>query len=190
MKTVIQKIIWGCFFLGICGVALAEKYTLSVQPILPPDRLRQNYQPLADYLAEKTGHSFEIRTYRDFMVYWIKMKKPREMDFILDAAHFTDFRIKRKGYQVLAKLPDTVSFTVVTGEDAFVLDMEELIGKRIATMPSPGLGAVRLNQMFPNPMRLPVFIQVKDSVEAVDKVLAGQVDAAIIPARWSAATTH
>jgi len=103
------------------------------------------------------------------------------MHFVLDAAHFTDYRVKRKGYRVLAKFPDTVSFTVVTGEDSFILDMEELIGKRIATMPSPGMGAVRLNQMFPNPVRLPVFIQVKNSVEAVDKVLAGGVDAAIIP---------
>ena len=161
--------------------AQAANYNFIVQPVLPADQIRKNYQPLVDYLSQQTGHTFSVKAYRDFMVYWIRMQKAKDMHFVLDAAHFTDYRVKRKGYRVLAKFPDTVSFTVVTGEDSFILDMEELIGKRIATMPSPGMGAVRLNQMFPNPVRLPVFIQVKNSVEAVDKVLAGGVDAAIIP---------
>ena len=103
------------------------------------------------------------------------------MDFILDAAHFTDFRIKRKNYHVLAKFPDTVSFTVVTNEENFVFDMEELVAKRIATMASPGLSAVRLNAMFPNPMQIPISVQANDSVDAVNKVLDGSVMAAIIP---------
>ncbi len=159
----------------------AAHYNFIVQPVLPAEQIRKNYQPLVDYLSQQTGHTFSVKAYRDFMVYWIRMQKGKDMDFVLDAAHFTDYRVKRKGYRVLAKFPDTVSFTVVTGEDSFVLDMEELIGKRIATMPSPGMGAVRLNEMFPNPVRLPVFVQVKDSLEAVDRVLAGEVDAAIIP---------
>jgi len=109
------------------------------------------------------------------------MQKGKDMHFIFDAAHFTDYRIQRKGYKALVKLPDEVSFTVVTKEDNLIFDMEELISKRIATMPSPGLGAVRLNQMFPNPVRLPIFIQASDSIDAINKVLDGSVDAAIIP---------
>jgi hypothetical protein len=103
------------------------------------------------------------------------------MDFVLDAAHFTDYRVQRKGYKVLVKFPDTVSFTVVTGENNFVFDMEELISKKIATMASPGMGAVRLNSMFPNPVRLPFYIEASDSVDAVQKVIDGRADAAIIP---------
>lgn len=161
--------------------AIAAKYSLAIQPVLPAKQIEKNYLPLAQYLSKKTGHTFTITSYRDFLSYWIKMKRGKDMDFVLDAAHFTDFRIKRKGYRAIVKLPDTVSFTVVTGEDNFVFDMEELISKRIATMPSPGLGAVRLNSMFPNPVRLPFFIQASDSIDAVNKVLDGSVDAAIIP---------
>jgi hypothetical protein len=109
------------------------------------------------------------------------MKKSKDIHFVLDAAHFTDFRIQRKGYSPIVKLPNTVSFTVVTNEDNFVFEMEELISKRIATMSSPSLGAVRLNEMFPNPVRLPFYIQVTNSIDAVNKVLDGSVDAAIIP---------
>ena len=103
------------------------------------------------------------------------------MHFVLDAAHFTDYRVQRKGYKVLAKFPDTVSFTVVTGEENFVFEMDELISKRIATMASPGMGAVRLDSMFPNPVRLPFYIEASDSVDAVKRLYDGDVDAAIIP---------
>ena len=161
--------------------AFAEKYNLAVQPVLPAKQIALNYQPLAEYLSAKTGHEFVITPYRDFLSYWVKMKRGKDMHFILDAAHFTDFRNQRKGYKTLAKFPNTVSFTVVTSEDNFVFDMEELISKRIATMSSPSLGAVRLNEMFPNPVRLPFYIQVNDSLDAVNKVLDGSVDAAIIP---------
>jgi len=152
-----------------------------VQPILPAKQVELNYQPLAEYLSIKTGHEFVITSYRGFLTYWVRMKKGKDMHFILDAAHFTDFRLQRNDYKVLVKLPETVSFTVVTSEDNFIFEMEELISKKIATMPSPSLGAVRLNEMFPNPSRLPFIIQASDSVDAVNRVLDGSVDAAIIP---------
>ncbi|UCB54924.1 MAG: PhnD/SsuA/transferrin family substrate-binding protein [Thiotrichales bacterium] len=161
--------------------ARAENYFLSVQPVLPPDQIVQNYQPLVKYLSNKTGHIFTVKSYRNFLTYWARMQKAEDMHFILDAAHFTDYRVKRKDYRVLAKFPDTVSFTVVTGEENFVFEMDELISKKIATMASPGMGAVRLNSMFPNPVRLPFYIEASNAVDAVNKVLEGYVDAAIIP---------
>ena len=163
------------------GTAVAETYILSVQPVLPRDQIQRNYQPLARYLSDKTGHTITIRAYRNFLTYWARMQKARDMHFVLDAAHFTDYRVQRKGYKVLAKFPDTVSFTVVTGEENFVFEMDELISKRIATMASPGMGAVRLDSMFPNPVRLPFYIEASDSVDAVKRLYDGDVDAAIIP---------
>ena len=109
------------------------------------------------------------------------MQKAEDMHFMLDGAHLTDYRVQRKNYKVLAKFPDTVTFTVVTSEENFVFEMEELISKKIASMASPGMGAVRLNNMFPNPVRLPFYIEASDSVDAVQRVLDGSVDAAIIP---------
>ena len=170
------------FLLGLISAkALAETYSFAIQPVLPPDQLEKNYRPLMNYLSNRTGHTFTVKTYRNFLTYWARMQKARDMDFILDAAHFTDYRVQRKNYRVLAKFPDTVSFTVVTGEDNFVFEMDELISKRIATMASPGMGAVRLIGMFPNPVRLPFYIEANNSVDAVTKVLEGYVDAAIIP---------
>jgi len=181
LKKLILRSIYLLLLCALSTGTIAGKYNIAVQPVLPKKQIEQSYLPLVKYLSEETGHEFSIIAYRNFLTYWIKMRKAKDMDFVLDAAHFTDYRINRKNYTAIVKLPDTVSFTVVTNEDNFVFDMEELISKRIATMPSPGLGAVRLNAMFPNPVRLPFYIQASDSIDAVNKVLNGTVDAAIIP---------
>ena len=110
-------------------------------------------------------------------------RKNKGFDLVLDAAHFTDYRIKNQGYTVLARLPDTVSFSIVTGEDSFILDTEELIGLRVATLPSPSLGSLRLEELFPNPMRIPHYIWEDNSTVAVESILSGKIDAAIIPTR-------
>lgn len=162
----------------------AAEYTLAIQPILPQEKLKKNFQPLADYLSKETGHTITITTQRNFLFYWTKMRKGKKgFDLVLDAAHFTDYRIKTQGYTVLAKLPDTVSFSIVTSENNFILDEEELIGLRVATMPSPSLGSLRLEELFPNPMRIPIYVWEPNTTVAVKNILSGKVDAAIIPTR-------
>lgn len=170
--------------LGHSTESQAAEYTLAIQPILPQQELKKRFQPLADYLSQETGQTITITTQRNFLFYWTKMRKHKKgFDLVLDAAHFTDYRIKTQGYTVLAKLPDTVSFSIVTSEDNFILDAEELIGMRVATMPSPSLGALRLEELFPNPVRTPIYIWERNTTVAVEKIITGNIDAAIIPTR-------
>jgi len=187
MNQRIANILPTLFLLAILShttVSQAAEYLLAIQPILPEAELKKNYKPLADYLSAETGHTITISTQRNFLFYWTKMRKRKKgFDLVLDAAHFTDYRIKKQGYTVLAKLPDTVSFSIVTGEDSFILDTEELIGLRVATMPSPSLGALRLESLFPNPMRIPFYIWEINTTVAIEKINSGEIDAAIIPTR-------
>ena len=170
--------------LGYSAKSQAAEYSLAIQPILPQEEIKKNYQPLADYLSKETGHTITIKTQRNFLFYWTKMRKGKKgFDLVLDAAHFTDYRIKAQGYSVLAKLPDTVSFSIVTSEENFIMDEEELIGLRVATMPSPSLGSLRLEELFPNPMRIPIYVWEPNTTAAIEKIVAGDIDAAIIPTR-------
>jgi phosphonate transport system substrate-binding protein len=162
-------------------VSHARTLNLIVQPILDPQRSIEFYQPLAEYLSKQTGEDIKIIAAVNFPAYWETMKKGKEYDIVMDAAHFTDFRRNRLGYTVLAKVPDTVSYSLVTDEEAMILDPEELIGKPIATMSSPGLGGIRLNEMFPNPLRQPIIMETPNSLAAVEKVKKGEAIAAIIP---------
>ncbi len=177
--------------LSYSAASQAAGYTLAIQPILPQKELKKRFQPLADYLSQEIGQTITITTQRNFLFYWTKMRRKKEgFDLVLDAAHFTDYRVKTQGYTVLAKLPDTVSFSIVTSEDNFILDREELIGLRVATMPSPSLGALRLEELFPNPVRTPFYIWEQNTTVAVEKILSGEIDAAIIPTRLASAYSN
>lgn len=160
--------------------ASAADYTLAVQPVLTPERTTEVYTPLADYLSERTGLNIRIETSRDFYSYWTRIKR-EEFDFVLDAAHFTGYRAKNMGYQVLAALPDTVSYSLVSGPDHLIFSADELVGQPVATMGPPSLGAIRLEQLFDNPMREPLFRTAGTASEAIDMVRSGRVLAAMVP---------
>lgn len=169
-------------FAASAGHVRAAELRLGIQPVLPPSELQAAYQPLADYLARATGSKVVIEPAGNFLAYWERMRRG-SYDLVLDAAHFTDFRVKRLGYHVLAKLPDTVSYALVTGEDVLLFDAQEMIGKTLATVPSPSLGGVRLSQMYPNPLRQPVIVETSNFQDALDKVKQGKAVGALVPTR-------
>jgi len=162
----------------------ASEFKLAIQPILPQQQLIDNFQPLADYLSKETGHTITIVTQRNFLFYWTKMRKKKKgFDLVLDAAHLTDYRVKNFDYTVLAKMPDTVSFSLVTRNDRLIFEVNDLIGLRVATMHSPSMGSVRLEALFPNPSRIPHYVYELNTTTAIEHIMSGETDAAIIPTR-------
>ena len=166
--------------LMFCSNSFATQYNFVVQPIYSPAKMKAIYQPMANYLNKETGHTFNIVTAKSFISYWAKMKKG-QYDLILDAAHFTDYRIKNMHYTVLAKIPDTVSFSLISHDEELVLNYNELIGKEVVTLPPPSLGSVRLAQMFPNPMRQPLISSSDSALDAIKNVKNRKYFAALIP---------
>ena len=159
----------------------AVEYKLAVQPVLPRNKIKFQYQALADYLSARSGESITLSTFSSFKSYFANMKRKRGFDMVLDAAHFTDYRIKRMGYTVLAKSPGTVSFSLVTDQKLLVFDADELIPYRVATMISPAMGGLRLKELYPDRSKSPVIVRASDSVDAVTRIKNGQVEAAMIP---------
>ena len=159
----------------------SAEYSLAVQPLLPPDKMEKIYTPLADYLSKKTGQTIKLSTFRSFTSYWSNMKRLKGFDMVLDGAHFTDYRVKKNQYKVLAKVPDTVSFTVVTRGDLFVFDVTELSSYRVATMIAPSMGGLLLMEMFPDTDKQPNIISSIDVDDCIKQIVDGHADAAIIP---------
>jgi len=160
--------------------AVADQYNLFVQPVQSQEATEKAFAPLASYLASQTGQTFRVRTTLNFVTYWQLMRRG-DFDLVLDAAHFTDYRVKKMGYEVLAKLPDTVSYSLVTDESNLLFDAEELIGKRVATAPSPSLGGVRLAQIYPNILRQPITVQTNNFADALNMLRNKQIAAALVP---------
>jgi len=188
-QGIIRNILIGIFLLTATMETQAAGLTLAIQPIMPEAQTRAAYQPLIDYLQQITGEPVQLVTSPNFLVYWQLMQR-KQWDLVFDAAHFTDYRVEKAGYKVLAKLPDTVSYTLATHPDLMVLETADLIGKRVASLPSPGLGAARLQEIFPNPMRQPEIIEAADADEAAALVESGKADAAMLPTRMLSVYTN
>lgn len=155
-------------------------YDMIVMPVMPAKELKKAYAPLTQYLSKTTGQKINLVTSPNYLAYWQRMKKG-EYDLVLDAAHLVDFRVKKLDYDVLAKVKDKVSFSIVSAGHNPILDPDELIGKQVACMVPPSRGGLQIDQYYPNLMRQPIKVQVDSFEEAVYKLNSGQVDAAVIP---------
>jgi ABC-type phosphate/phosphonate transport system substrate-binding protein len=154
---------------------------LVIQPIQSEQKTREIFQPLADYMQHITGQPVTLITYPNYISYWSETQKPNSYDIAFDAAHFIDYRDKNMDFTVLAKQPGIISISLIVPEDDLVFDPEELIGKKIATPGPPSIAAVRIDELFENPVRLPTIIEGTDSGHIMSLLLAGEVDAAMLP---------
>jgi len=174
-----------CAFFALLAVlparAADRDLVLAIQPILDEEQTRKAFQPLCDYLSGATGRNCTIFTSTHFYPYWEAARQGKDFNLVLDAAHFTDYRTKKLGFEVLAKIPDTVSYSLITRNTDFVIDPAELVGRRVATLGIPSIGAARLNSMFPKPARQPVTVEVNDSESGIKMLLENKVYAAILP---------
>lgn len=159
----------------------SKPLVLLVQPILSAQQTVRAFTPLCHYLGALAGRSCRVHVMPNFIAYWDRVRRNTGYDLVIDAAHFTDYRAQKFGFDVLAKIPDTVSYSLIVQEDNLIFDPIELTGKRIATLGPPSIGAARLAGMFPNPVRQPIIIEVDSAEEGMRRLLAGRVDAAILP---------
>lgn len=158
-----------------------DPLVLMVQPVLSMERSKEAYQPLADYIGKVTGRRCVVQAKANFFSYWETVRNPNGYDLVLDAAHFTDYRVQKSGFKILVKAPDTTGYSLVVPKDNRVTDPDELIGERIATMGLPSIGAAQLAALYPNPVRQPYIVEIPDAEIGIEMVLSKQVRAAILP---------
>lgn len=168
-------------FLGLSSSLQADGFRLAVPPFLPQAEMKAQYTKMTDYLSKSVGAPVDLITNSTYLGYWDVMRKGAGYELVLDNAPMIDFLVQRQNYTVLAKIAGVVSQSLVTRDDAAILDPQELIGKPVATIASPNLSALMLFQMFPNPLRLPDFKYANNAREAIDMVLKGKVAAALVP---------
>lgn len=161
--------------------AQAAEINFVVQPIFDATTIKKTYEPLAAYIAQATGKSVELKTTYDYPDYWLRIRAGKEFNLVFDGAFYADYRIKHQRHVPLAKIPGTVSHSLVAKSSASILDASELIGKKVASLTPPAPGGLVMAEMFPNPIRQPYIIPVRSSEEALKLLADGKVAAAIVP---------
>ena len=166
--------------LSIAGISNASELTLAVNLGLSPEQAAQRYTPLLRYLGEATGQRIQLKAYASSLAHWEMMRR-EDFDMVLDSPAFTAYRVAKMNYTVIGKMPDVLSFTLVSNVDDMMFEPHELIGRKVASQPSPSITALRLAEIYANPMRQPDFIAVDTHGEAVELVRKKQVAGAIVP---------
>jgi phosphonate transport system substrate-binding protein len=169
-----------CLTLGVARAELSE-LVLGVAPLLGEKETRAQFQPLCNYLASATRLPCRISTRPNFLSYWETMRRGKEYNLILDDAHFTDYRVQKMNYTVLAKIPDTVTYSLVVPRAARLDDPARLVGRRIATLGIPSMGAAQLNGLFPKPSKQPIPVEVDNAADGFALLRDDMVAAAILP---------
>lgn len=82
------------FLVTYAWSASAETFYRAVQPVLPKAQVEKAYAPLASYLSQATGHDIKIKASMNFLGYWETMRRSKDIYLFLNAAHFTDYRVK------------------------------------------------------------------------------------------------
>lgn len=168
-----------CFLLSWSAVK-ADELTLAVALGLSPQQAAQAYEPLVNYLAEATGKDIRLETSVNILAHWQLMRR-EAYDIVIDAPAFTAYRVVKMGYTVVAKLPDVLSFTLASHVDFGILDPTELIGRRVASQPSPALGALGLVNLFPDSVRQPHIVPVDTHVDAAQLAVDKRAVGAMLP---------
>lgn len=178
---VILALFASTFAAPLAHAANPPALVLGISPLLGETETRRQYQPLCDYLAVATKIPCRIVTRPNFLSYWETMRRGQVYNLILDDAHFTDYRIEKMGYTVLAKIPYTVTYSLAVPRAAELRDPARLVGRRIATLGIPSMGAALLNSLFPQPSKQPIPVEVNTAGKAFALLAAGKAEAAILP---------
>jgi len=163
--------------------ARAARIDLVVHAGRPAAETRAAFTPLARYVSAMTGEELRLVVPENVLAHWKASQAPRGPELVLDDGHFADYRVKRFGFAVLAKVAGLTGFSVVTGPETVLIEPEELYGERVATLPPPSLSALRLAELFPDSVRAPVLVEVSSYAQGIRSVVAGRAAAAVIPSR-------
>lgn len=173
---------FAALFLAWSMSTSAADYNFAVEPTYTPERAREVYEPLINYLNRTTGHRFKLVTSRNYAVYWNDIRKRRDLHFVFDEAHFTDFRIQRFNYQPLVRSSVDSSYSLLTQDMVEEGNVQAFVARSLVTMPAPNLGFALLLEFFPNPMQQPDLRSLATSWrDTVEIVFAGEADAAMVP---------
>lgn len=162
--------------------ASAAEYILAVEPNYPPAQAQQVYQPLLQYLAASTGHTFKLKTSANYHVYWRDLRAGARADFAFEEAHFTDYRANRLGFTPLVRVAEGTRFSLLADASVAEGGLQGLIGNRVVSMPAPSMGYLLLTELYKNPIAEPqVLSEATNWKDGVDMIFAGESEGAMVP---------
>lgn len=162
--------------------SLTGRLELLVNPVYPPDQARLVYQPLVDYLNASTGLEIVLTVDRNFHRYWLNAKRNDAPPLVLEDAHMAAWRMINFDYRPLVAPASPTTFSLLTTGALADNSLNDFVGLRISSLPSPSLGYLILARWFDNPLQQPLILSTATSwLDAVEMVFSAEAEATIAP---------
>lgn len=162
--------------------SLTGPLELLVNPEYPPDQARLVFQPLVNYLNDVTGLEVTLAVDRNFHRYWLDARRNEAPPLVLEDAHMAAWRMVNFDYRPLVAPATPTTFSLLTTGALADDSLDDFVGRRISSLPSPSLGYLVLADWFENPLQQPLILSTATSwLDAVEMVFSAEVDAAIAP---------
>jgi len=137
----------------------SQTYVLTSPPRETPEAGEQFYGPIAAYLSEVTGKRVVYRHPGTWGLYRTEMLNGN-FDIIFDGGHFSDYRARKLGYHIVAKMPKLQEFVIIVQKDDKASSIDELAGHTFCAPPPPNQGALIALSRFSNPTRQPIVVPI------------------------------
>ncbi|HKL51368.1 MAG TPA: PhnD/SsuA/transferrin family substrate-binding protein [Wenzhouxiangellaceae bacterium] len=162
--------------------SLTGPLELLVNPEYPPEQARLVFQPLVAYLNDVTGLEITLAVDRNFHRYWLNARRNEAPPLVLEDAHMAAWRMVNFDYQPLVAAAAPKTFSLLTTGALADDSLDDFVGRRISSLPSPSLGYLVLADWFENPLQQPLILSTATSwLDAVEMVFSAEADAAIAP---------
>jgi hypothetical protein len=133
-------------------------------------------------LRGATGLDLRLATVRNFHRYWLEARRDSAAPLIIEDSHMAAWRMNNHGYTPLVTTERPVTFSLLASNASMEPTLDEFIGKRVSTLPSPSLGYLILTDWYDNPLQQPVVLSNATSwLDAVEIVFSMEADAAVVP---------
>lgn len=172
---------WVCATL-LCALTFVVRadFILTSPSRLAKETETAVYQPIAALLSRVTGEKIVYRYPGSYLMYQHAMREGK-YDVVFDGPAFIDWRVKRLGHSVTARLDGDLTFVVLTRQDnVHVRSLASLAGRPVCSFPPPHLTALTLLAEY-QAVNIPR-IRMNESFEETYKdVTTGQCEAGVLP---------
>jgi ABC-type phosphate/phosphonate transport system substrate-binding protein len=172
----------GLFFIAVFPMQTlfaADALIFSTAPTQSPEQTIALYQSLVEHLSAVTGKKIILKPAKNFPEYTHDMHKG-VYDILFDGPQFVGWRMAQHEHQVIARLPGSIRFVVVSRDDANINNYQQLAGKKVCSFASPNLLSLGFLDLFPRAASQPILVRVKSFKGALDCVRNGEGVAAVM----------
>lgn len=168
------------FFSSFSAFGASNEIIFAAAPTHSVEDTKNLYTPVLKFLSEKTGRKFVLEVPATFIEYSNNIQADH-YDMAFDGPHLAGWRIEKKQHAPVVKLPGEIKIVIIAKLDSRISSVSDLgYGWEVCAFSPPNMLTMAMLSHFPNPVRQPELVRVKEIPELLKCVKSGKGQAAVL----------